>query len=164
MADPVSLEAVLLGGKLALAGAAIPALFVFVDHWLERRQRNRDILRTEYEELASAVDESVAWFYTLDAAKTHEDIVAAHPSRCARRIASLAAIYFPKLKDAAISYNDGLVEYYAWMANFTELDGQPIGILAATHPELGLRIEAIDTLRNNLEEAISKHAHKYTSA
>ena len=121
-------------------------------------------MRTKYEELASAVDESVAWFYTLDAAKTHEDIVAAHPSRCARRIASLAIIYFPKLKEAAISYNDGLVEYYAWMANLRDLTGQPIGVMAATHPELGPRIDAIDKLRNNLEEAISEHAHKYTSS
>lgn len=163
MPDLVNLDAVLLGGMLALAGAAIPAIFVFVDHWRERLQKSREVLRVKYEEMTAALDETVSWFYILDGCITHEDIVASHPSKAGRRIASLAMIYFPKIREEAMAYSNGLVDYYQWMADDIELTGKSIGEMAAFHPELSERINRIDALRHNLEEAIQKNANRYTN-
>ena len=161
MTDPTNLDAVLLGGKLALAGASIPAIFVFVDHWRERLSRKRAVLREKYEELASALNDTVEWFYTLDGCRTHEDILATHPSRAGRRIASLAMIYFPKIREDAYSYTDGLVEYYEWMANYDKMDGEFLGIKVADDPEFKIRLDAVQKLRRTLEDSITKHAKTY---
>ena len=164
MADSTNLDAVLLGGKLALAGAAIPAIFVFVDHWRERIHRSREVLRAKYEELASAVDDTVVWFYALDACTSNQDIVATHPSKAGRRIASLAMVYFPKIREEALSYSNALIDYYQWRANLTEMSGVPLGLATANHPELQEKIDEVDAHRNALEAAITKYAPNYTSA
>ena len=163
MPDPTNLDAVLLGGKLALAGAAIPAIFVFFDHWRERVLRRREVLRAKYEELSAALDETVAWFYLLDGCKSHEDILATHPSKAGRRIASLAMVYFPSIREEAFSYSDGLLAYYAWMGNYAEMDGEFLGIKVATDPEFAARLAVVEKLRRDLEDSITKHAKTYTN-
>ena len=71
-------------------------------------------------------------------------------------------IYFPEVREAALEYSNGLVEHYEWMANAVELTGQPIGVMATSHPELQERMDQIDALRNNLEDTITKNAKRYT--
>ena len=161
MPDPTNLDGVLLGGSLALAGAAISGVLVFVDHWQERMQRKNQILRSKYEELAAALDDTVAWFYLLDGCKSHEDILATHPSKAGRRISSLAMVYFPCIREEAFSYSDGLVAYYEWMANYTKMDGEPLGVKVATDPEFAARLAVVETLRRDLEDSIAANADTY---
>jgi hypothetical protein len=158
---------VILGAKIALAGALAGQLVTVLLYFFEKRARRHAILREKCELLSDNVIEANKWFNQLPLCYSFADLKKCPPPSETTKAAMLAKLYFPALDKPATDYCNCLVEYYHYLLDsvLPSEEALPVSVVARAigrdKPHY-LRWDAkITTLKNVLQDGLAIQAKKH---
>jgi hypothetical protein len=158
---------IILGAKIALAGALVGQLVSIVLYFLERRGRKHAILREKCELLSDYVIQGNLWFNKLTLCYSFADLNKCPPPIEATKAAMLAKLYFPELDEPATDYCNCMVKFHHYLVDsfYPMEDALPVSVVARV---IGKDKETyfkwddkITTLKNRLQEGIAAQAKKH---
>lgn len=107
----------------ALGGVVVSQAFSLLQTRFEHKHQKKILLRTKYEELVQHLNEAIEWGRETTFCKTQGELHARAVPLPARRVYSLALLYFPKLKESAAQLVHACVAlHHVLSENFTETE------------------------------------------
>lgn len=156
---------VAIGALLALCGVLVAQLVAMIQSRLERDHKKHVLLRTKYEEMATAFLNSLKWPSSLLYATSLQRIVDLSNPADANKVHMLCMIYFPPLLPATEVYIDACVSLYDnTVSLYNPSDSRPLGEQAYGHANYNAARDAFFSARDFLQKGIEVHANTYTVA
>jgi len=154
----------LVGGALVLLGVTVTQLVHALTAHKDRKERHERLLREKYEELCKSVLDTTAQLQQMLKLSGNEVLISIPPS-APQHTHYLAMIYFPELRDATRKYNNSIVQCYQFLlSNFDLKIPASLGTQGMEYPNYMKFQDDIIGKRTALEDAIEKHAARYTRA
>jgi hypothetical protein len=166
MAELTTLQSLLIGGALGIAGTIVSQAFGLFSGSVERHHQTELRKKQRLEKMVELVSESLAWFHTLLQCRNIQHYKEAHPPVQIRLVVMLARLSFPSIVEPAKQWAQGCLDYYAFVGecydpNIPASMGAQLVLAVQNNPKLKPREENILVLRNKLDDAIAEEAKKY---
>jgi len=166
MAELTSMQSLLIGGGLAIAGTVVSQMFGLFSGSVERKHQTELRKKQRLEKMIDLVSESLGWFHTLLMSRNIEQYKAARPPVQIRLVVMLARLSFPSIVEPAKQWAQGCLDYYSFVGecfdpNIPASIGAQLVLATQKNPSLKPREQEIFILRNKLDDAIAEEAKKY---
>jgi hypothetical protein len=166
MAELTTLQSLLIGGGLGIAGTIVSQAFGLFSGSVERHHQTELRNKQRLEKMTDLVSENLAWFRKLLACRNIGQYAEAQPPAQARQIVMLARLSFPSIVEPAKRWAQGCIDYYSFVGDCFHPDvpasfGAQMVLAIQKNPSLAKREEQILILRNQLDDAIAEEAKKY---
>ena len=153
---------VLIGGAVALAGAALGVVGSLLTEWIRTRKERQAYLQSKYEELSRLHLDASMWIAEFHAARGLSEVCSFKPSQDGRQALVLAWLYFPVLADPVTEYLNSLVRYYQWgLDHFDPSLPMSVGAQLTRHADSDRMSAEVMRLRVAVDLAIQRNASTF---
>lgn len=157
----------IISASSALGGVVVSQFFALLKAHFEHKHQKKIMLRSKYEDVVENLNGAILWGREVTFCQSTSELHARTVPIAARRVYSLAFLYFPKLKEPAGRFVQSCVVFHQFLSqNFTETErgtagGQCVRKAPREFEEVSADLQAA---RVALDEAIEKYASTYIVA